>query len=176
MLSPLLPLVAHSLLPLYGRDLVLCGYRATDLLRVYALNLVLLPVNLAGIVGSLRQAITGRPIPFHRTPKLADRTAVPAVIVLANYALVGWWAFGATMSVLAGSESSPRSAVPTPPCSSAGSATTSAIGQAGPTSGRPGGRDSAAGCRRPCERRRPTRHPCRALLCGSARPEPPPVR
>ena len=33
---------------LYGRDLHQCGYRFSDLLKVYALNLLLLSVSLSG--------------------------------------------------------------------------------------------------------------------------------
>ncbi len=47
--SPWLPLSALPCFLLYGRDLVHLGYRAGDLLRVYALNLLLIPVNLAGV-------------------------------------------------------------------------------------------------------------------------------
>ncbi len=46
--SAWLPLTALPYFLLYGRDLVLCGYRASDLLRVYALNLLLIPVNVGG--------------------------------------------------------------------------------------------------------------------------------
>src|SRR5262249_46485513 len=45
--SAWLPLSAAPYYVLYGRDLCLSGYRWIDLLRVYALNLMLLPVNLA---------------------------------------------------------------------------------------------------------------------------------
>jgi cellulose synthase (UDP-forming) len=60
---------------LYGRDLTQCGYRWTDLARVYALNLLLLPVNLAGVILSLWQILTGRKAAFGRTPKIEGRTA-----------------------------------------------------------------------------------------------------
>jgi len=54
----------------YGRDLVRIGYRLRDLVRVYALNLLLIPVNLGGVFKSIQQGITRRKIPFGRTPKV----------------------------------------------------------------------------------------------------------
>lgn len=69
-------------------DLVLLGYRPWCAVRIYAMNLLLLPVNLAGVVKSLQQAATGAKIPFARTPKVADRVAAPALYVLAPVVLV----------------------------------------------------------------------------------------
>jgi len=80
-----------SMLPFmvaYARDLVLCGYRWGDFLRVYALNLLLLPINLGGTLLSLRQAITGRKAPFGRTPKVTGRTAAPGGYVLVEYGVI----------------------------------------------------------------------------------------
>jgi hypothetical protein len=82
-----LPLSAIPYYFFYGRDLSNSGYRWTDLPRVYALNLALIPVNLGGVVASLRQAVTGQKTPFLRTPKIADRTAAPAGYLLAEYSL-----------------------------------------------------------------------------------------
>jgi cellulose synthase (UDP-forming) len=79
---------------LYARDLVHCGYRVSDFLRVYALNLLLLPVHLGGVLKSLHQAITGKRTPFGRTPKVIGRTAAPAGYVLAEY---GIWAAAVAM-------------------------------------------------------------------------------
>lgn len=81
------PLAAAPYFYLYGRDLVRMGYPAGDLLRAYALNLLLLPVNLAGVWKSLRQLATGRKSPFGRTPKVPGRTAAPAAYHVAEYAL-----------------------------------------------------------------------------------------
>ena len=64
-------------------------------------NLVLLPVNVAGVLKSLQQAVTGRKIPFARTPKIANRVAAPAVFVITPFAssllilLVAWETFQA---------------------------------------------------------------------------------
>lgn len=90
-----LPLTALPYFLLYGRDLLLCGYRATDLLRVYALNLLLIPVNIAGVLKSLQQALTRRKIPFGRTPKIKGRTVTPLLYLLAAYALSLSWLIGA---------------------------------------------------------------------------------
>jgi cellulose synthase/poly-beta-1,6-N-acetylglucosamine synthase-like glycosyltransferase len=85
--SPWLPLAAVSYFFLYARDLMHVGYRLGDAGRVYGLNLLLTPVNLAGVWASLRQAATGRKAPFRRTPKIVDRTAVPASILVSHFVL-----------------------------------------------------------------------------------------
>lgn len=72
----------------YARDLVHCGYRWTDFFRVYALNLLLLPINLGGTLRSLHQAVTGKKSAFLRTPKVVGRTGAPGGYVLAEYALL----------------------------------------------------------------------------------------
>ena len=88
--SPWLPLTALPYYALYARDLRQSGYsRGTDLLQVYALNLLLLPVNIGGVLRSLHQACKGHRIPFLRTPKIAGRTRVPARYVAALFAIVG---------------------------------------------------------------------------------------
>ena len=46
-----LPLTAAPYFGLYTHDLRLAGYRAWDVVRVYALNLMLVPVNLGGVPG-----------------------------------------------------------------------------------------------------------------------------
>jgi cellulose synthase/poly-beta-1,6-N-acetylglucosamine synthase-like glycosyltransferase len=79
-----LPLVSAPYFILYGRDLVRCGYRWGDLFRVYALNLLLMPVNLAGVGLSVIQLLSGRKTPFGRTPKVHNRTGVPARYILFN--------------------------------------------------------------------------------------------
>ncbi|MBI3358623.1 MAG: glycosyltransferase [Nitrospirae bacterium] len=86
-----LPLTAIPYFFLYGRDLVQMGYRWTDLFRVYAFNLMLIPVNLSGVIKSLHQAITRRKIPFSRTPKVIGRTATPQLYIFLEYALLFHW-------------------------------------------------------------------------------------
>jgi len=92
-----LPLTALPYYLLYGRDLVLAGYRWIDLFRVYALNLLLIPVNLGGVLKSLQQAVTGRTIPFSRTPKVAGRTTAPPTYVLCELLLIGYCLVGASV-------------------------------------------------------------------------------
>lgn len=82
-----LPLTAVPYFYLYGRDLVSLKYRWADLLRVYAMNLALIPVNLGGVFKSISQGISGEKIPFGRTPKVDGRTSVPMAYVLAVLAL-----------------------------------------------------------------------------------------
>ena len=87
---------------LYARDLRLLGYRLTDVLQVYALNLVLLPVNLAGVASSLWQAVTGRKVAFGRTPKVRGRTRVAPSYLCAHLMLLVLWQFGIIRDLLAG--------------------------------------------------------------------------
>ncbi|HZR46668.1 MAG TPA: glycosyltransferase family 2 protein, partial [Candidatus Manganitrophaceae bacterium] len=97
-----LPLTALPYFFLYGRDLVRSGYRATDFFRVYALNLLLIPVNLGGVIKSLHQTITGRQIPFGRTPKVTGRTAVPALYIFLEYGLFLYWTVGCVSDLIGG--------------------------------------------------------------------------
>jgi cellulose synthase/poly-beta-1,6-N-acetylglucosamine synthase-like glycosyltransferase len=94
-----LPLTALPYFFLYGRDLVKLGYRWTDLVRVYALNLLLIPINLGGVLTSLKQAVMKSKIPFGRTPKVQGRTAAPALYIAAEYALVIHWLLGAGFDI-----------------------------------------------------------------------------
>jgi hypothetical protein len=79
---------------LYVRDLMKAGYDWWDLPRVYAMNLMLIPVNLAGVLKSLRQAITGQQSAFARTPKVPGRTAAPAVHILLPFLILTLVVFG----------------------------------------------------------------------------------
>lgn len=74
---------------LYTRDLSILRYRGLiDFLRVYALNLLLLPVHLGGALKSVQQLVTGEKIPFRRTPKVLGRTSAPALYVALEYGLL----------------------------------------------------------------------------------------
>jgi cellulose synthase/poly-beta-1,6-N-acetylglucosamine synthase-like glycosyltransferase len=89
------PWMAVVLLPsvlVTGLGLVRAGYRLVDLVAVQTLSLLLVPVNLAGTFQSLRQAFTGRPIPFARTPKIGDRTRTPRAYIFAVYGLIAYGA------------------------------------------------------------------------------------
>lgn len=88
--SNLLPLTAIPYFVLYGRDLRRLGYSWADLPRVYALNLLLLPVILAGVARSVHQIVFKVKTPFARTPKIEGRTASPAAYLAIELALFAW--------------------------------------------------------------------------------------
>lgn len=71
------PLAAAPYFVLYAVDLRRSGYAVTDVLRIYALNLALVPVVIGGVLKSVQQALSGAKIPFGRTPKIAERSATP---------------------------------------------------------------------------------------------------
>jgi cellulose synthase/poly-beta-1,6-N-acetylglucosamine synthase-like glycosyltransferase len=77
-------LIAVVYFSLYMRDLYLIGYRRSDLLRVFALNLILVPINLGGLASSIHQAFTGRKPLFRRTPKTTTRTAISPGFLIAE--------------------------------------------------------------------------------------------
>ena len=87
MFSYWLPLTALPYFILYGRDLVISNYSWRDLPRIYALNLLLIPVNLGGVAKSLQQWWTDRPSVFVRTPKITGRTAVPTLYIVMGMAI-----------------------------------------------------------------------------------------
>ncbi len=72
----------------YGADLLRMGFHVRDLPQVYALNLMMIPINLGGAAKSLHQAWSGKKTPFKRTPKTKGRTSVPLFYVAAEYALM----------------------------------------------------------------------------------------
>lgn len=87
------PVVVAAALPYFlamAADFRRLGYKRTDVFRVYAFNLILLTVNLAGTLKSLQQAAAKSKIPFARTPKVKDRTATPALYVLAAYLIAAF--------------------------------------------------------------------------------------
>ncbi len=88
--TPLLIYANLPLLLLYSRDLKVCGYRYTDVFRVVALNLMLLPIITAGVIKQLQQILTGRKVPFARTPKVKNRTGAPALYYLMELAMIGY--------------------------------------------------------------------------------------
>ncbi len=99
LLSPTVLLASLPYFLLMGSDLRYNGYKFSDVLRIYGLNLILLPVNLAGVLKSLQQAITGKKIPFARTPKVKSRTSAPLLFVVAPYAIVAFSAFTAWRNI-----------------------------------------------------------------------------
>ena len=101
LLSPVVVLAALPYFLAMGSDLRYCGYRFSDIFRIYGFNLVLLPVNLAGVLKSLEQALTSKKIPFARTPKVKNRTAAPVLYVVAPYLIVAFSALTLWRDVLA---------------------------------------------------------------------------
>ena len=93
LLSPLVVLAAFPYFLTMASDLQYSGYKYSDIFRIYGFNLILLPVNLAGVLKSLEQAITGKKIPFARTPKVKNRTPVSLLYVLGPLLIVGFSIF-----------------------------------------------------------------------------------
>ena len=93
LLSPLVLLAALPYFLAMASDLKYCGYKRTDVLRIYGFNLILLPVNLAGVLKSLQQALTGKKIPFARTPKVKNRTVSPMLYVVIPLLIIGFSVF-----------------------------------------------------------------------------------
>ncbi|MBM3618069.1 MAG: glycosyl transferase [Alphaproteobacteria bacterium] len=110
LITPAIVVSSIPLLLLYSRDLKISGYKYSDSLRVCALNLMLFPIIVGGVFKQFQQMLTGKKIPFGRTPKIPGRTAAPAlysaleVLLTVNflglamyYAYVGNWSkFGFT--------------------------------------------------------------------------------
>ncbi|MDQ3978358.1 MAG: glycosyl transferase, partial [Actinomycetota bacterium] len=96
-----LPVAAVPYFLLYARDLHLAGYSYADVLRVYALNLLLIPVNLAGVLKSLHQGVSGHKIPFGRTPKIEGRTRTPRRYLVAELVLLAYWSMGLVSDLFA---------------------------------------------------------------------------
>ncbi len=89
LLTPLTYVVAVPYFLAMAGDLRYCGYKASDALRIYGFNLLLLPVNLAGSLSSVVQALTSSKGRFMRTPKVRNRTVPGFVFVVLPYLLVG---------------------------------------------------------------------------------------
>ncbi len=97
-----LPLTSLTYYILYARDLSQNGYRISDVFRVYALNLLLIPVNLGGVFKSIEQAFTGKHIPFGRTPKIQGRTSASPLYIIASYLLFLQFVVGGLYSIYKG--------------------------------------------------------------------------
>ncbi|WP_295125791.1 glycosyltransferase family 2 protein [uncultured Leifsonia sp.] len=93
LLSPMVLLAALPYFISQASDLRYAGYKATDIFRIYGFNLILLPVNLAGVLKSIQQSLTGKKIPFARTPKVKNRTASPLLYVIAPIAIIAFSLF-----------------------------------------------------------------------------------
>ena len=85
---------------LYVRDLESCGYRLTDVLRMYSFNLLLHSSEYRRDAQVGSQAFTGEPSPFIRTPKVPDRTAAPATYTLIPVLAMPWMVYVAIAGFL----------------------------------------------------------------------------
>jgi len=90
LVSPLTYAVAIPYFIAMAIDLKYCGYKYLDAARIYGFNLLLLPVNLAGSMSSMVQALTGAKGKFMRTPKVRNRTVPAFIYVVLPYLLVAW--------------------------------------------------------------------------------------
>lgn len=93
LLSPFVLLAALPYFLAMASDLKYCGYKWTDIFRIYGFNLILLPVNLAGVLKSMQQALSGKKIPFARTPKVKNRTVTPLLYVVAPLMIIAFSVF-----------------------------------------------------------------------------------
>lgn len=93
LLSPLVLLAATPYFLAMAFDLKYCRYRYSDIIRIYGFNLILLPVNIAGTIKSLEQALTTKKAPFARTPKIKNRTAAGLLYVISPLFIVAFSVF-----------------------------------------------------------------------------------
>jgi cellulose synthase/poly-beta-1,6-N-acetylglucosamine synthase-like glycosyltransferase len=90
LISPLVLLISAPYFLMMAADLRHCGYRRLDVLRLYGFNLILLPVNLAGVGASLLQVLIGGRPAFKRTPKVRSRTTPGLTFVVMPYVFVAF--------------------------------------------------------------------------------------
>ncbi len=102
LLSPLVVLAALPYFLAMASDLKYCGYNRSDVFRIYGFNLILLPVNLAGVLKSIQQALTGKKIPFARTPKVKDRTVSGPLFLIVPLLIVAFSVLTLVRSYTAG--------------------------------------------------------------------------
>ncbi len=93
LVSPWLGLIALPYFAAMASDLRHCGYKAADAARIYGFNLVLTPVNLAGVGNSIVQGLTGDKSVFGRTPKVRNRTIPNLLFIVTPYLIVGLAAY-----------------------------------------------------------------------------------
>lgn len=90
LLSPLVLLAALPYFIAMASDLKYCRYSYSDIIAIYGFNLILLPVNIAGVLKSLEQGLTTKKIPFARTPKVKDRTITDLPFIIAPILIVAF--------------------------------------------------------------------------------------
>lgn len=93
LLSPLILLAAVPYFVAMAIDLKKCHYKYSDIIRIYGFNLILLPVNIAGTLKSLQQALTAKKTPFARTPKVKNRTSASLIYVVSPLLIVAFSLF-----------------------------------------------------------------------------------
>jgi len=93
LLSPLVLLAATPYFMAMASDLKYSRYHYSDIFRIYGFNLILLPVNLAGVFKSIQQALTAKKIPFARTPKVKNRTSASIPFVVSPLLIIGFSLF-----------------------------------------------------------------------------------
>jgi cellulose synthase/poly-beta-1,6-N-acetylglucosamine synthase-like glycosyltransferase len=93
LLSPLVLLAALPYFIAMASDLKYNGYHYHDVFSIYGFNLIMLPVNLAGVLKSIEQALSGKKIPFARTPKVKERTRTSILFLIVPLFIVGFSLF-----------------------------------------------------------------------------------
>ena len=101
LLSVYLPMASLPYFICYVMDLRLEGRSFREIFAVYGLNLLLIPVNLAGAFASIKQALTNKQVEFQRTPKVGARTAAPRWILLLLWGLPLFLIMDASNSIVA---------------------------------------------------------------------------
>lgn len=95
LLSPIIILSALPYFLAQASDLKYNGYKRSDIFWIYGFNLILLPVNLAGVLKSIQQALTGKKIPFARTPKIKDHTIAQPIYIISPLLIIGFSIYSA---------------------------------------------------------------------------------
>jgi hypothetical protein len=88
LLSGLVILMSAPYFVVMACDLKRCGYKHSDVFRIYGFNLIMLPVNASGVLHSIGQFITGHKGAFLRTPKVRHRSVAPPTFVIVPYLIV----------------------------------------------------------------------------------------
>lgn len=87
LLQPILIALPIPYFATVASDLRSLGYRRRDLARTYGFNLLLIPINLAGVGTTLVQSILSDKSAFGRTPKVRQRTIPALSFIIAPYVI-----------------------------------------------------------------------------------------
>ncbi len=87
LLQPVLIALPMPYFAAMASDMRTLGYRRRDLARTYGFNLLLIPINLAGVGTSIVQAILSDKSAFGRTPKVRERTIPALSFIVAPYVI-----------------------------------------------------------------------------------------